>query len=310
VSYNGVMNALSDRIAAARSGAAAGPVLARGLLRLTGADRQDFLHRMSTQQVNGLAVGASAYLAFLNVKGHVLADAVLAVRPDDLLLDVDPRAAGPLRAHLEKYVIMDDVQVEEVSAAWRVVPALGPAGVDLARRRAGEATSWANPCRGAPALDVLVPAAGAAAFRDGLVGAGATPLGEEDLEVLRVLAAVPRFGADVDETRLPMEAGLSATALNFTKGCYLGQEVVLRGTFRGQVQKGLVQLSLPPGTGPGAPLSAGGAEVGVVTSAVESPEGRVGLGYLRRAHWKEGERLATAGGEAVVLRALVTERDR
>jgi hypothetical protein len=76
------------------------------------------------------------------------------------------------------------------------------------------------------------------------------------------------------------------------------------------VQKGLVQLALPEGAGPGAPLRAGEQDVGVVTSAAETPEGRVGLGYVRRAHWREGARLATAGGEAVVRRVLVTERDQ
>ncbi len=308
------MDALSERLAAARDGAAVGPVLARGLLRVTGKDRQDFLHRMCTQRVNGLAPGAAVHAAFLNVKGHVLAEGVLVLRDEDVLLDVDPRAAEPLRAHLAKYVIMDEVEIEDVSPAWRVVPALGPAlgpvGLDRARLRAPGACAWQNPRRGAPALDVLVAAASAEPFRAELVAAGATPLSEDDLEALRVLASVPRFGADVDETRLPMEAALTATAISFDKGCYLGQEVVLRGTFRGQVQRGLVQLALPPGAKPGAPLAAGGQEVGFVTSAAETPEGRIGLGYLRRAHWKQGERLATTGGEAVVRRVLVEERDR
>jgi hypothetical protein len=304
------MNSLSDRLVAARSGAAVGPVLARGLLRVTGKDRQDYLHRMCTQRVNGLAPGAAVHVAFLNVKGHVLAEGVLALREEDVLLDVDPRVAEPLRAHLAKYVIMDEVEIEDVSQVWRVVPALGPAGVERARPRASGASAWENPRRGAPALDVLLAADSAELFRAELVAAGATPLSEDDLEALRVLASVPRFGADVDETRLPMEAALVATAISFDKGCYLGQEVVLRGTFRGQVQKGLVQLALPAGARPGAPLAAGGKEVGVVTSVADTPEGRLGLGYLRRAHWKEGERLATTGGEAVVRKVLVVEKDR
>ncbi len=118
---------------------------------------------------------------------------------------------------------------------------------------------------------------------------------------------VARFGADVDGSRLPMEAGLTRDAISFTKGCYIGQEVVLRATARGRLQRGLVQLLLPPGAGPGTPLSAGGAEVGRVTSAAETPDGRMGLGWLRRAHWRPGERLAAAGGEAVVARVLVED---
>jgi hypothetical protein len=104
-----------------------------------------------------------------------------------------------------------------------------------------------------------------------------------------------------------MEAGLTRAAISFTKGCYLGQEIVLRATVRGHLQRGLVQLSLPAGAGPGTPLLAAGAEVGAVTSAADTPEGRVGLGYLRRAHWREGERLSTPAGEAVVRRVVVEE---
>jgi folate-binding protein YgfZ len=239
-----------------------------------------------------------------------LADAILALRADDALLDVEATAAEPLRAHLARYVVMDQVKLEDVSAAFRVVPALGPAGVELARSRAPSgAAAWENPRRGAPALDVLLPETEAAAFREGLAAAGATPLSEEDLEALRVAGGVARWGADVDASRLPMEAALVATAVSFDKGCYLGQEVVLRGTFRGHIQKGLVQLALPPSAAPGAPLTAGGQDVGVVTSAVETPDGRLGLGYVRRAHWAEGTRLAAAGGEAVVRRLLVAERE-
>jgi folate-binding protein YgfZ len=305
------MSALAERIAAARAGSAAGPVLARGLVEVRGRNRIDFLHRMSTQKIGGLAPGAVAHLAFLNVKAHVVAEGLLVMRADDVLLDVEPAVAGPLCAHLKKYVIMDDVKLADVSAAWRVVPALGPEGVALARGRApAQAQAWENPRYGAPALDVLLPAGEAEPFRAGLVEAGAAPLAEGDLESLRVLAGLPRFGADVDESRLIMEAALTNSAVHFEKGCYIGQEVVLRGTFRGQVQKGLVQLALPPGAGPGERLTAGGQDVGVVTSAAETPEGRLGLGYLRRAHWKEGERLATSAGEAVVRRVLVLERDR
>jgi len=206
-------------------------------------------------------------------------------------------------------VIMDEVEIEDLSADWRVVPVMGPVGVELARGRAPAGRAWENPRRGAPALDVLVPAAEAEAFRAAMVAAGAVPLSPEDLETLRVLAGVARFGADLDAGRLVMEAALLDAAVSFEKGCYLGQEVVVRGTVRGQVQKGLVQLALPSGVGPGAPLLAGGKQVGVVTSAVETPEGRLGLGYLRRAHWREGERVTTTAGDAVVRRVLVQERE-
>src|SRR5919201_488017 len=121
------MTDLASRLAAARGGAAVGPVLARGLLRLTGRDRVKFLHRVSTQKVDGRAPGAAAHAAFLDVKGHVVADALLVFREDDVLLDLEPAAVEPLRAHLARYVVMDQVKIDDLSAAFRVVPAFGPA---------------------------------------------------------------------------------------------------------------------------------------------------------------------------------------
>jgi folate-binding protein YgfZ len=140
-----------------------------------------------------------------------------------------------------------------------------------------------------------------------LLAAGAADLTAADLEALRIEEGVARFGADMDGERLPMEAALTRDAIHFQKGCYLGQEVVLRATVRGQIQKGLVQLELPAGAGPGTPLILGEKEVGRVTSAAETSQGRLGLGYLRRAHWREGERLTTPAGDAVVRRVVVHE---
>lgn len=303
------MQALQERLAAARTGAAVSPVTARGLLRVHGKDRVSFVHRMSTQKVTGLAAGASIHVAFLEVKAHVIAEGRLLVRADDLLVDVEPAAVEPLRAHLARYVIMDQVKLEDASAGLRVVTVFGPKGIEIGRAHASAEHLWDNPRRGAPAIDAVLPAADAERFHDQVVAGGAVALTDGDLEVVRVMAGIPRFGVDVDPSRLVMETGLVKSAVSFDKGCYIGQEVVLRGTFRGQVQRGLVQLGLPAGAQAGATLSAAGNDVGSITSAVDTPEGRLGLGYLRRAHWNTGERLATAAGEAVVRAVLVDERD-
>jgi folate-binding protein YgfZ len=295
------------KLRAAREGWAVGPVLAPAVLRATGKDALDYLHRMTTQDLKPLAPGASAYAAVLNAKGHLLADAHVLVEADGVLLVLDAAAAPEARAHLERFVIMDDVAFEDLSAALRLLPLLGPAaGARLAARAAG-GRRLANGRRGVPCLDVLVPAADAGPLRAALAAEGAPALDEGDLEALRILAGVARFGADMDASRLPMEAGLTRAAISFGKGCYTGQEVVLRATVRGHLQRGLVQLALPEGAGPGTPLSAAGQEVGTVTSAADTPEGRVGLGYLRRAHWKEGERVEAAGGEARVRRVIVED---
>jgi folate-binding protein YgfZ len=299
---------LEEKLHAARAGLAVGPVLPRAFLRATGKDAKDYLHRMSTQDVNALRPGEAVYAAFLSAKGHLLADAHLVAQEDGVLLELDPLAAPEARAQLEKLVIMDDVVFEDLSERLRVLPVLGPAAARLEERAPG-AVRVRNDRRGAPAIDVWLPPHDAEALRAELVAEGAVAIEDPDLEVLRILGGFARFGRDMDATRLPMEAGLTRAAIHFGKGCYIGQEVVLRATARGHLQRGLVQLRLPPGAEPGTRLAAGGQEVGVVTSAADTPEGRVGLGYLRRAHWREGAALDAGGGEAVVRRVLVEEPD-
>lgn len=296
----------AQALAAARTGAAVGPVLAPAFLRLSGKDARSFLHRVSTQDLAGLTPGGSAYAAFLTSRGHLVAEGHVLARAGDLLLAIAPAAVAEARAHLEKYVIMDDVTVEAVDEL-RALPVLGPEGPARLAGIAPGAPRVPTGRRGVPALELWLPAGEAEAARAALVERGLPALGPEELEALRILGGVAAHGPDLEAARLPMEAGLTREAVSFTKGCYIGQEIVVRATARGQLQRGLVQLALPPGAGPGTALVADGAEVGVVTSAAETPEGRVGLGYLRRAHWRAGERLEAAGGTAEVRRVVVED---
>jgi folate-binding protein YgfZ len=295
---------------AAASGSAVGPVLERAILALTGKDRQDYLNRMCTQDVGSIAPGGSSYSAFLNQKGHLVGEGTVLVLPDRILIDVEPAAGPATRALLEKFIIMDEVEVADLSGELRVLPILGSAGIAGAATQLGGAPVADNGRRGTSARDVYLPAGDAAAVRARLVAAGYVDLDAQVLEAIRISGGAPRFGHDMDEARLPMEAGIARSAISFQKGCYLGQEVVVRATARGQIQKGLVQLAVGEGVRPGAVLRAGGQEVGLVTSVAESPEGRLALGYLRRAHWKVGERLvaeAGEGGEAVVKKLLADD---
>jgi len=296
----------TDQLHAAHHAAAVGPLLAPAFLRLSGKDARSYLHRMSTQDLERLAPGESAYAAFLNAKGHLLGDGQVLAREADLLLALEPAAMAAAREHLERYVIMDDVAVED-GPALRVLPVLGPEGPARLEGRAPGIPRVRNGRRGVPCVDLWLAPGEGEALRAALVGDGLPALGEDELEALRIAGGAARFGADMDASRLPMEAGLTRDAISFTKGCYIGQEVVLRATARGHLQRGLVLLALPPGAGPGTPLVAGDAEVGAVTSAADTPEGRLGLGYLRRAHWREGERLSAAGGEATVTRVVVED---
>ncbi|WP_041448359.1 folate-binding protein YgfZ [Anaeromyxobacter sp. Fw109-5] len=300
---------LAEKLRAAREACAVGPVQPRAVLRATGKDAQDYLHRMSTQDLARLRPGESAYATFLSAKGHLVAEGHVLAREDGILLDLDPRAQPDAQVHLERLVIMDEVVFEDLSEALRVVPVLGPEAARRLTGRVPEAPRIAHERRGAPGADVLLPPHEAEALRAELLAEGAVALDEGELEALRILAAVPRFGADMDASRLPMEAGLTRAAISFSKGCYIGQEVVLRATARGHLQRGLVQLALPGGAGPGTKLTAGGQEVGVVTSAADTPEGRLGLGYLRRAHWKPGAVVDAGGQPATVRRVIVEEPD-
>jgi folate-binding protein YgfZ len=300
----------TERFEAARTAVAVGPVLPRTLLHAGGPDAADFLHRMLTQEVRALPPGGAAHFALLTVKGHLVGEGQLLLVDDGVLLDLDPAAAGQLRAQLEKMIIMDDVTVTDRSEGWRVLPLLGPGAAAAAAAVGGELSRWVNGRRGVPGVDLLVPADRLEPVRGALSAAGAVALEASDLEALRIAGGVGRWGAELDGTRLPMEAGLVADAVSFTKGCYLGQEVVVRATSRGQIQRGLVLLKLPDGAGPGSRLGAAGVEVGAVTSAASTPDGRLGLGYLKRAHWGVGTRLATDGGEAEVLRAIAGEQER
>jgi hypothetical protein len=298
---------LVERLAAARSAAAVGPLLPRGILRVLGRDARDFLHRMATQDLARLAPGESAYSAFLDAKGHLVGEGLVAARPEDLLLLVEPCELEPLGTHLRRYVVADDVAMVDLSAEMRVLTVLGPLGVVRGRLLAQGEAVVPTPRRGAEAVEIVATPDRAGALRMALVAQGAAELSESDLEVLRIEEGLARFGPDMDRTRLPMEAGLTAQAIHFGKGCYIGQEVVLRASMRGHLQKGLVQLEVPPGAGAGTRLLAGGEEVGWITSACETTRGLFALGYLRRAYWKVGTRLETPAGEAVVTKVVVHE---
>jgi tRNA-modifying protein YgfZ len=296
---------LTERIAAARQGAAVGPVLRRGIMRVTGRDRLSFLHRMSTQTIAPLEPGQSSYAAFLSAKGHLVGEGMVLVREEEILVDLDPAALAETGSHLNRYIVMDRVTLDDASDAWRVLPVLGPRGVAMVRGAAAPRVEGGR--RGAPGVDLYLDPAEAAGEREALIDKGAVVLEESDLEVLRIEAGIPRFGVDMDATRLPMEAGLTRDAIHFGKGCYIGQEVVLRATVRGHIQKGLVQLRLPSTVDRGAALRSGEQVVGQVTSAIDTPSGRLGLGYVRRAFWQGGMRLATEGGEAEVSRVIAQE---
>jgi folate-binding protein YgfZ len=249
--------------------------IGRTRLRLTGADRVEFLHGQCTNEIRGLPVGESCYAAFLNAKGKMRGDAYIVRLEDAFLLE----ASAGLSAALEKFVITEDVVIEDVSPslnAWLVIGAL-PA----------EAVMFKHPL----GTGVISPAARPAS------------LSAAEWEVLRVEAGVPLWGVDMDENAIPVEAGLMS-AISYDKGCYIGQETIARIKTYGHVNRHLVQLTSASLPARAAKIFDGEHEVGQVTSAVRSNWlGKiVALGYVRREFASAGVKLAIGQQPAEVLK--------
>jgi len=279
-----------------------------GLIRASGADRVRFLNGMLTADVAKLPPGGAARALQLDRKGHVLAELTVLAEPESLLLDVGNGAEVELTAVLEKHVIADDVAFASQSDAHAWLALEGPGARDAARRVggalpepgrfaradfAGHSVLWvAEGALTADGLRAIAPRAAVAELERAL----ALPeLDEAAAEVLRIDAGIPALGRDVTAKNFPQEAGLER-AISFTKGCYIGQEIVARIASRGAVNRLLVRLRAESAMTPGASVSVDGAVVGQVTSAAQSPAtGAIALAYVKVEHARAGQRVAVDG---------------
>lgn len=245
-----------------------------GKLRVTGADRVRFLQGMLSNDVATLAPGGWCRATILNVKGRVVAVVDALQEGESILLLTEPATADKVRDVLRKHAIMDDVEFTPVDVpahrVWDSIEAVWTAGPRL------------GAAPGAP---------------------------EAEVEVRRVEAGLPRYGADVSEDYFPFEANLDR-AISYTKGCYIGQEVVARAHARGHANKRLVGLRLDdPAAGAAAPgttlASDARPDAGTITSSVVSPElGPIALAYVHKSSWEPGTRVTLAGGRAATVVAL------
>ncbi|KFE62702.1 YgfZ/GcvT domain-containing protein [Hyalangium minutum] len=315
---------------AAREAAVLHDASYRETLRITGEDRASFLHGMVTQDVKGLPVGTAAYTALITAKGAMVADARLLKREADLLLDTEPGLGAKVREFLEKYLISEDAELHEATGEWGLLRLLGPRTAEVLAAALGTASFEplaANAARtvslagvegvlvGSPAfekhgVDLFVPRGALEPVWKALVQAGGAhglkPLGFQALELLRVEAGVPRYGQDMVDTTIPLEANLTH-AISYNKGCYIGQEVIARATFRGHMNRKLTGLLLGEvEAAPGAELRKGEKKVGWITSVVRSPaQGqRVALAYVHRDHLDPGTELTLAAGPSVKVAPL------
>lgn len=235
----------------------------RDYVAVTGPDAAAHLERMLSNTIEHLAPGASCEALLLTPKARIVAPLVVWRRAEeDFLLLTEPGLGGPLRTALVRARLRARCAIEQETHASTIVLGAARGGI---------------PC---PDFGVL-----AVELVDDAPPAGAAPVGEAELERLRIRAGTPRWGAELDERVLPAEAGLEARAISFTKGCYPGQEPVARLHHRGHPNRTLRVLAiegdeLPPYD---AELSLDDKVVGRVTSAAHDPEcAIVALGYVRR----------------------------
>jgi folate-binding protein YgfZ len=299
----------------------------RGVVRLRGGDRVTWLQGLVTNDVAAIAKGLRVYNAYLTPQGRMITDMWVLPTVEALLLDVPAPLAGSLATRLDGLVFAEDVQIDDASAEIAVLQVFGAAAADgaddaggaeaadaqLRAATAGGAIQLRDPTYGVPSRAVYVPVTEQSRFIADL-SRSHVEVGLDALEVLRVEAGIPRFLADMTEDTIPLEAGLEARAISFTKGCYVGQEVIVRVTTRGggRVARKLVGLLVEDGADPppaGAALHVGERAVGRVTSAVFSPRrsGVIALGYVHRDFTEPGTRLEIhhdARSLAAVVHAL------
>jgi folate-binding protein YgfZ len=298
----------------------------RGRLCLTGTDRLRFLHGQVTNDVNALQVGQGCYAALVTAKGRMVSDLNIYRLENELLLDFEPGLVERVTQRLEHYIIADDVQVVPVLAEYGLLSVQGPraemvmAGMEIGEIPArpltvravrdatlGEICVVNQPRLGTNGFDVFAPAASMDALaRKVLVAAtkiGGRLSGWEAFELARIEAGLPRFGVDMDESNLVPETGIEARAISYSKGCYIGQEVIARIRTYGQVTKTLRGLRFASALSAlperGAKLYQDDKEVGHVTSAVESLRyhAKIGLGYVRHEANATGTELRLATGD-------------
>jgi folate-binding protein YgfZ len=300
----------------------------RAFLYLTGPDRERYLNAILTNDVRDAASRRGVPSLLLNPQGHILAELEVYSLGDRHLVVSYQMFRERLIEALDRYIIMDDVAIEDATDMLAVIGVEGLKSADVLRAAGGgELESFAElehregsvagiPVRivrrslgGVPGFECIVERASVESLWDALLDAvravGGGPIGYNALNTLRLEAGIPWFGYDFDENVIPHEARLETTHISFSKGCYTGQEIVERVRSRGHVNRVRAGLEFSGSAIPdrGAKLTADGKEVGHVTSAGFSRAlgHGIGMGYLRREHAAPGSVLQCAGASATVI---------
>jgi folate-binding protein YgfZ len=324
---------------AARESAAVFDRPGRGRIAVAGDDRRSYLHAMLTNDILSLAAGTGCYAAYLTPQGRLIADMTVLELGDVILLDLERQATSEVLTRLAQYVFSEDVRFGDLSEAFAGLTVVGPAAAAVtaavvtqaggAALDAGELNGWPafrnlrgsfrgevvvvarSDEIGVPAFDLLVERPRLQDLGAALASAGAVPGAAADWDTLRVEAGRPAFGIDMDSSTIPLEAGIERRAISFTKGCYPGQEVIVRVVRRGhgRIARKLVGLEMAgadtPAAGDG--VRSGDREAGRVTSAVFSPRvgGPIALAMVARDFFSPATALSVVhGGREIPARVV------
>jgi folate-binding protein YgfZ len=321
-----VFSDLSQEVAALVEGAGAFDLGYRGQIAVGSADRLRWLNGMLTNNIQGLAEGMGSYNFVLNAQGRIQGDCDAFQLPDQLLVITDRSQIPALMAHFDRFIIMDDVALEDISSTRTALGLAGPLapqllaalGVSVPKAAAPASPSdnlWLIQTRicgvpvqltggyptAAPRFELWCANESVRMLWDVLLAAGAIPCGIHAAEALRVLDGTPRYGVDLGERDLPQETS-QTRALHFAKGCYLGQEIVERIRSRGAVHRRLAQftLSSEPAALP-LEITAAGAAAGRITSTALYNGTCYGLGIVRAEAVERNPALDYSGGTATVV---------
>ncbi len=304
---------------------------------LTGNDRRSYLQGLLTNDVAALTPGTGCYAAYLTPQGRMIADMRVFELGDAVLLDLEGFVAATVRDRLSQFIFSEEVEVRDLTGLKTQVGVYGPeaAATLSAALAATHAADESTPStevlqsmpllgnarwdfQGAPAhvlqgddpgvagFDLVLDSAAGPALVAALRAAGAVDVDDDVAEITRIEAGRPRFGVDMTDDTIPLEAGIEDRAISRTKGCYVGQEIIIRVLDRGhgRVARRLAGLHFSSSTPParGEVIRAGEREIGQVTSSARSPvAGVIALGYVHRDFTEPGTAVVVAGNEATVV---------
>ena len=301
-----------------------------GRILVLGADRRLYLQGLLTNDILALSPGTGCYAAMLTAQGRMMTDMRVLELGDAILMDLPLHLVATVREHLERFVFSEDVQAADVTTMRAEIGVYGPRAAEVLRAAGMDGVPPASlydttrvsvagadailVCSDRPGVrgyDLIVDSGQMPAVRTSLIQAGAVPSTDAEVERIRIESGRPRFGQDMDTDTIPLEAGIEERAISRSKGCYVGQEVIVRVVDRGQgrVARRLVGLGLPAGGGvptAGARVTSGDREIGRITSATDSPSlgHPIALGYVHRDFTAEGTGVDVEGAGAATVVAM------